>query len=103
MSAISQLKGRLQTGHKAERQKLKENSNEQYDKRAEPSELNVGQQLLLYDETVHRSRSKELCPQHTGPYEALFVNGINATIKKGHTTQQVHINRLVIKYRIYNV
>jgi hypothetical protein len=94
---LTELKGRLQTAHEMAREKLisrKEKSTEYYDKGAEPFELNVGQRVLLYDETVRRGRSRKLSPQYIGPYEVLSVNGVNATIKKGRTTQQVHINRL---------
>jgi hypothetical protein len=94
---LTELKGRLQTAHEVARQKLilcKEKSKAQYDKKTEPFRLDVGQQVLLYDETVRRGRSKKLSPQYIGPYEVLSVNGINVTIKKGRTTQQVHVNRL---------
>jgi hypothetical protein len=94
---LTELKGRLQTAHEMARKNLisrKEKSKVQYDKRAEPFELKVGQQVLLYDETVRRGRSRKLSPQYLGPYEVLSVNGVNATIKKGRTTQQVHVNRL---------
>jgi hypothetical protein len=83
---LTELKGRLQTAHEVAREKLisrKEKSKEYDDKRAEPFELNVGQKVLLYDETVRRGRSQKLCPQYTGPFEVLSVNGVNATIKKG--------------------
>ena len=94
---LTELKGRLQTAHEVARQKLilhKEKSKEQYDKGTEPFKLEVGQQVLLYDETVRRGRSKKLSPQYIGPYEVLSVNGVNATIKKGRGTQRVHVNRL---------
>jgi hypothetical protein len=35
--------------------------------------LDVGQQVLLYDETVRRGRSKKLSPQYIGPYKVLSV------------------------------
>jgi hypothetical protein len=94
---LTELKGRLQTAHEVARRKLisrKEKSKEQYDKKTKPFELDAGQQVLLYDETVRRGRSKKRSPQYIGPYEVLSVNGVNATIKKGRTTQQVHVNRL---------
>jgi hypothetical protein len=56
---LAELKGRLQTAHEIVRQKLilhKIKSKEQYDKKAEPFELEVGQKVLLYDETVRRGR-----------------------------------------------
>jgi hypothetical protein len=57
---LTELKGRLQTAHEVARQKLilcKEKSKAQYDKGTEPFRLDVGQQVLLYDETVRRGRS----------------------------------------------
>jgi hypothetical protein len=60
------------------RQKLisrKERHKEQYDKRKEPFQLNVGQQVLHYDEAVHRGRSKKLSPQYIRHYEVLSING----------------------------
>ena len=35
---------------------------------------------------------KKLSPQYVGPYEVLAVDGVNVTIKKGRTTQKVHVN-----------
>jgi hypothetical protein len=94
---LTELKGRLQTAHEVARQKLilrKETSKEQYEKETEPVKLDVGQQVLFYDETIRRGRLKKLSPQYIGPYEVLSVKGGNAMIKKGHYTQQVHVNRL---------
>jgi hypothetical protein len=49
---------------------------------------------MLFDETVRRGRSKKLSPQDIDPYEALAVGGVNVTIRKGRTTQEVHVNRI---------
>jgi len=43
---------------------------------------------------VRRGRSKKLSPQYVGPYDVLAVDGVNVTLKKGHTTQKVHVNRV---------
>jgi hypothetical protein len=94
---LMELKGRLQTAHEEAWQNLilcKEKIKKQYDKGTEPLKLDAGQQVLLYDETVRRSRSKKLSPQYIGPYEALFVNGINTMIKKGQYTLQVNVNMI---------
>ena len=37
---------------------------------------------------------KKLSPQYVDPYEILAVDGVNVTIKKGRTTQKVHVNRV---------
>jgi hypothetical protein len=49
--------------------------------------LDAGQQVLLYDETVRRGRSKKLSPQYIGSYEVLFINGVNTTIKMERSAQ----------------
>ena len=67
----------------------KERSKEHYDKHSETFEIQAGQKILLFDETIHRGRSKKL-----SPYDVLAVGGVNVTIKKGRTTQKVHVNRV---------
>jgi hypothetical protein len=63
-------------------------------KKRAPMEIQTGQKVLLFGETVRRGRSKKLSPQYVGPYEVLAVDGVNVTIKKGRTTQKVHVNRV---------
>jgi len=72
----------------------KERSKEHYDKHSETFEIQAGQKILLFDETIRRERSKKLSLQYVGPYDVLAVNGVNVTIKKGRTTQKVHVNRV---------
>jgi hypothetical protein len=94
---LTELKGSLQSAHAIVRQKLvmsKERSKEYYDKGSEKCEIQVGQKILLFHETVRRGRSKKLSPQYIGPYEVLAVVGVNVTIRKGCTTQTVHVNRV---------
>ena len=94
---LTELRGRLQLAHEVARQKLissKEKSKEYYDKGSEPFEFQIGQRVLLFDETVQRGRSKKLSSQYVGPYEVLAVEGINVTIRKGRITQKVHVNRI---------
>jgi hypothetical protein len=94
---LTELKGRMQSAHEVARQRLissKEKSKEYYDKGSEEVEIKAGQKVLLFDEMVHRGRSKKLSPQYVGPYEVLSVDGVNATIKKGCNTQKVHVNRI---------
>jgi hypothetical protein len=79
----------LQSTHEVARQKLissKEKSKEYSDKSSETFEIQVGQKVLFYDETVRRGRSKKLSPQYVGPYEVLAIDGVNVTIKKCRTT-----------------
>jgi len=72
----------------------KEKSKEYYDKGSEPFEFQIGQRVLLFDETVRRGRSKKLSPNYVGPYEVLAVEGVNVTIRKVRMTQKVHVNRI---------
>jgi len=56
--------------------------------------LQVGDKVLLFDESVRRGRSKKLSAQWVGPYVVLAVEGVNATIKRGRSAIKVHLNRL---------
>jgi hypothetical protein len=94
---LAELKCRLQTAHNIARERLishKEKSKEYYDKNTKETVFQVGDKVLLYDETVRRGRSKKLSSQWLGPYEITALDRVNATIKKGRRTQKVHINRL---------
>ena len=94
---LAELRGRLQSIHEVARQKLilsKERSKEYYDKDSEMFEIQTGQKVLLFDETIRRGRSKKLSRQYVGPYDVVAVDGVNVTLKKGCTTQKVHVNRV---------
>jgi hypothetical protein len=94
---LAELKGRLQSAHEVARQKLlasKEKSKLYYDRNTKELDIQVGQKVLLYDETVRRGRSKKLTPQFIGPYEVLAVEGVNVVIKRGRASQKVHVNRI---------
>ena len=90
-------KGRLQSSHEIARQRLlsgKEMSKQYYDRGSDLPDIQVGQKVLISDETVLWGRSRKLSPQYLGPYEVLAVEGVNVTIKKGRSTQKVHVNRV---------
>ena len=94
---LTELRGRLQSAHEVARQKLissKERSKEYCVKGSEPFEFQIGQRILLFDEAVRRGRFKKLSLQDVGTYEVLAVEGVNVTIRKGRTTQKVHVNRI---------
>jgi len=96
-SYLSELRGMLQSTHEIARQKLivsKDRSKEHYDKHSETFEIQAGQKILLFDETIRRGRSKKLSPKYVGPYDVLAVDGVNVTIIKGRTTQKVYVNRV---------
>jgi hypothetical protein len=94
---LIELKSRLQTAHDVAKQRLigaKQKSKERFDTKVNEIKLNVGDKVLLYDETVRRGRSKKLSNQWIGPYEIISIDRVNATIKKGRRVQKVHVNRL---------
>jgi hypothetical protein len=94
---VSELKSRLQSAHQVARERLvtaKEKSKEQYDKDSKLPTFNIGDRVLLYDETVRRGRSRKLCSQWLGPYEITSLDKVNAIIKMGRRRQKVHVNRL---------
>ena len=94
---MTELKGRLQTAHQLAKDRLiasKVRSKEYYDRKAELTDISVCEKVLLYDETVRRGRSKKLCSQWIGPYEAIERDKMNATIKKGQKLLKVPVNRL---------
>jgi len=61
---------------------------------SELSDIQVGQRVLIFDETIRRGRSKKVSPQYLGPYEVLAVEGVNVILKKGRSSQKVHVNRI---------
>ena len=69
-------------------------SKERYDETARALELQVGDKVLLYDETVRRGRSRKLSSQWIGPYTVTEVDKVNVTIAKGRKLTKVHVNRL---------
>jgi len=94
---MSELDWRLQAAHHVARQNLiasKVRSKDYYDKGTEVMKTEVGEKVLLYDETVRRGRSRKLSSQWIVPCDVVEVNKVNATIRKGHKLIKVHVNRL---------
>jgi hypothetical protein len=57
---VSELRDRLQSAHQAARSKLithKDRSKDYYDRKTEEMKIEIGDKVLLYDETVRRGRS----------------------------------------------
>jgi len=93
----SELKGRLQTVHQQAHRNLTESkrkSKEHYDKTARQTELQVGDKVLLFDETVRRGISRKLNAQWIGPYAITEMDRVNANIDRGRNSVKVHIDRL---------
>ena len=67
---VSELKGRLQKAHHVAKKNLlasKVQSKDYYDKGTEVVKIEVGDKVLLYDETVRRGKSRKLSSQWIGP------------------------------------
>ena len=93
----SELKGRLQTVHQEAHRNLidsKGKSKGRYDKTAGQNKLQVGDKVLLFDETARRGRSRKLSAQWIGPYTITDMDKVNATIARERKSVKVHINRL---------
>jgi hypothetical protein len=93
----SELKGRLQTAHQQAHRNIIESkgkSKEYYDQTAGRTELQVGDKVSLFDETVRRGISRKLSTQLLGPYTITEMDKVNATTARGRKSVKVHINRL---------
>jgi len=87
----------LQTVHHHAHRNLiasKGKSKEHYDKTSGETKLQVGDKVLLFDETVRRGRSRKLSAQWIGPYTITEIDKVNATITRGRKSTKVHVNRL---------
>jgi len=91
------LRGRLQSAHGIARENLlksKARIKVDYDKKAVHIAPQVGDKVLLYDESVRMGRSRKLSAQWVGPYAALAVDGVKVTIKRWRNAVKVHANRI---------
>jgi len=58
-------------------------------------EFKIGDQVLIYDETLRRGRSKKLNAKWKGPYTIIEKKSdANYVIKTGRKSTTVHANRL---------
>jgi hypothetical protein len=97
MTIVSELRSRLQTVHHHAHKNLitsKGKSKEHYDKTSGDMKLQVGDKVLLFDETVCRGRSRKLNAQLIGPYTMTDIDKVNTTITRGRKVTKVHVNRL---------
>jgi len=93
----------LQTVHHHAHKNLiasKGKSKEHYDKTSGEMKLQVGDKVLLFDETVRRGSSHKLSTQWIGPYTITEIDKVNATITRGHKVTKVHVNCLKPFYGI---
>lgn len=95
---VNEVKKRLRVTHQVARENIKEErekSKRYYDRKTNPQKFQIGDKVLLHDETVRRGRSKKLDAVWIRPYEILMKNSdVNYTIKKGRTVLSTHANQL---------
>lgn len=97
-SYIQELRSRLQSCYTRAKENLitqKERNKEYYDKSSNLQLFEVGDKVLLHNETVRRGRSSKLDSQWLGPYVVLDSNGVNVTLQtRRNKVLKVHCNRL---------
>ena len=97
------LKSRLQHCHEAARNNLlsnKQKSKIYYDRNTNTQTFEVGDLVLLEDESSSVGKCKKLQPIYKGPYEVISVDSdVNCTILINRKQVTVHLNRLK-KFRI---
>lgn len=95
---LKDLKLKLQISHSVAKDKLihkKHISKNYYDRNVKDIKFQIGDKVLLYDETVRRGRSKKLDASWIGPYEIITQDSpVNYTIMKNKKYYKTHVNRL---------
>jgi len=94
---VSELRSRMQTVHHHAQKNLiasKSKSKENYDKTSGEMKLQIGDKVLLFDETVRRGRSRKLSAQWIGLYTITEIDKVNATLTRGRKVTKVHVNHL---------
>jgi len=56
--------------------------------------LQVGDKVLLFDDTVRGGRYRNLSAQWIGPYTITEIDKVNAKITRGRKSTKVHVNGL---------
>lgn len=97
-SYIDQLKLKLNKTQQIARENLiksKEISKKYYDKNTTPRTYNIGDKVLLSNNSSKPNLSKKLTPRFIGPYKIIKINSpTNVTIQVKNKNQNVHINRI---------
>ena len=72
---VQELRERLRATNQVEKENIKQLAKiqvkKQYDKTSREKTFQVGDMVLLYDETIRRSRSKKLESKWIGPYTVI--------------------------------
>lgn len=98
---VDELKARLQHSYQSARENIlrnKEKYKYYYDKNLNDKEFEVGNLVLLSNESVPKGKSKKLTPLWKGPYEVTKVTKANCEIKYTNKLLKVHKNRLKLFY-----
>jgi hypothetical protein len=98
---MSEPKGHIQTAHLGTKNKLLANkfrSNDYYDKGKDVMNIEVGDKVLIFDETVRQGRSRNLSSQWIGPYEVIELNKVDITYGKGLRLIKLHVNKFKLFY-----
>jgi transposase InsO family protein len=96
-SYVKELEARLKSSYAMARQNLEtaklENKN-QYDRKVFVPKFEIGNKVLVKDESVRRGRSKKLEAAYIGPYEIIRIEGPNLVLRtrKGKE-MKIHANR----------
>ena len=60
--------------------------------------LQLGDKVLLFDDTLRRGRSHKLSAQWIDPYTITEIDKDNVSITRGRKVTKVHVNRLKTFY-----
>lgn len=94
---LSELKRLIQTAPQGAKDKLLANkvrSKDYYDKGTDVMKTEMGDKVLIFDETVRQGRSRKLSSQRIVPLEVIEFNKENITTRKGLKLIKLYVNRL---------
>jgi hypothetical protein len=96
-SYVKELEVMLQSSYALARRNLetsKVDNIRQYDRYVHVPKFEIGQQVLVKDERVHRGRSKKLEALYVGPYEIVGIDAPNLVLRTRRSkTMKIHANR----------
>lgn len=90
---VSVLQNRMRTAHDIARKnilKSKENNKKQYDKRSNPVNFNIGDEVLVLNEL----KNHKFAERYLGPYQIISMTNENCTLKINGANKTYHKNKL---------
>jgi hypothetical protein len=94
---VKELEARLQCSYRMAHRNLepaKAANKRHYDQHVYVHKFNIGERVLVKDESVSRGRSKKLQAPYVGPYEIIGIQGPNLLLRtRGSKTLRIHANR----------